>query len=143
MKINNQHKTKINTNFSITEVNTTLLEKDIIRNFYGNDPEIPQTIYDRIQKSISKGNNTNALLKIKIKNESSIWVKNTFYPKNINNLKFKVKTIIADDNKTDIIKNLYNSLIRIEQKLSLKKADKFLEGYLEEKCMNFNDLISF
>ena len=62
-------------------------EKEVIKNVFGNDQDIPQTIYNRIQKLINKGNNTKAILKIKMPDGTSYWTKNCFEPAYIINLK--------------------------------------------------------
>jgi hypothetical protein len=119
-------------------------EKEVIKNVFGNDQEIPQTIYNRIQKIINKGNSAKAILKIKMPDGSSYWTKNCFEPSIYNKSKkrFTVKTEILNKNEISRTSKLYKSLKRIEDRLSIPQADKFLDGYLEEKYIHFNDLVS-
>ena len=125
--------------------NTIPQEKDVIKNTYGNDPEIPETIYNRIQHNIKKGNNTNAILKIKLNDGSSLWTKNRFEPSINNKFKnhFTVKTEILDKKEVTRAEKLYHILKKIEQKVSILQANKFLDGYLEEHCISFNELATF
>jgi len=99
-------------------------EKEVIKNVFGNDQDIPQTIYNRIQTIINKGTKASAILKIKMPDGSSYWTKNCFEPSIYNKSKkrFTVK--------------------RIEVNLSIQQAEKFLDGYLEEKYIQFNELVS-
>ncbi len=119
----------------------TPCEKDIIKNVYGNDTDIPQTIYNRIQDNLEKGLNTNAVLKVKIDNES-IWINNRFEPSSNNMFKnrFTVKTTFADKTTIEKTQKLYCRLKRLESHIDEKTADKYLEGYLEEQCISFNEL---
>jgi len=75
---------------------------------------------------------------------SSYWTKNCFEPSIYNKSKkrFTVKTEILNKNEISRTSKLYKSLKRIEDRLSIPQADKFLDGYLEEKYIHFNDLVS-
>lgn len=117
-------------------------EKDVIKTVFGNDQEIPQTIYSRIQKIINKGNIAKAILKIKMSDGSSYWTKNCFEPSiyNKSKKKFTVKTEILNKDEIGKTTKLYKSLKRIENRLSMQQADKFLDGYLEEHAITFNQL---
>ena len=123
----------------------TPCEKDIIKNVFGNNPEIPQTIYNIIQENLNKGVNTNAILKIKMNDGKSYWTNNRFEPSTNNQFKnkFTVKTELLNNKKVDPTKKLYSKLTKLEKHLNVRHADKFLEGYLEEKCISFNELTSF
>ncbi len=121
------------------------LEKDIIKNVYGNDSEIPQTIYNHIQHNLNLGKKAYAILKIKFKNGNSYWTKNIFEPKmtpNSNKNSFTIKTELSDIEKIATAKKLYKILNKIELATNANLASKFLEGYLEEKCITFNEFTS-
>ena len=120
-------------------------EKEVIKNVFGNDPNVPETIYNRIQYNLSKGNNANAVLKIKLQDGTSYWTKNKFEPSINSESKnhFTVKTTMLNENEISVTKRLYHSLKKIEQKISIQQANKFLEGFLEEKCISFNELATF
>ena len=122
----------------------TPCEKDVIKNVFGNNAEIPQIIYNRIQESLNKGKNTNAILKVKMADGSSYWTNNRFEP-SINNQfknKFTVKTKLSSEDIISKTKKLYKKLSKIEKHLSVLHANKFLNGYLEAKCISFNELVS-
>lgn len=116
-------------------------EKDIIKNVFGNDPEIPKTIYNRIQTKLNNGQNVSAILKIKTDDGSSYWTVNRFEPSINNSFKsnFTVSTSLTNNNFIKKIQCLYNRLTRIENHLNEEFADKYLEGFLEEKCIDFSE----
>ncbi len=119
--------------------------KDVIKNVMGNDLEIPQIIYNRIEQNLTIGNNTNAVLKTKLDDGSSYWIKNRFEPSTNNRFKnnFTLKTELLSKTEIEKSKKLYQKLNRIEKHISVNQAGKFLEGYLEEQCITFNELVSF
>jgi len=116
-------------------------EKEIIKNVYGNDPEIPKTIYNRIQSNLSNGQNVSAILKVKIDDGNSYWTVNRFEPSINNKFKSKFTVTTSLTNKTCIEKaqNLYNKLTKIENHVNESYANKYLDGFLEEKCINFSE----
>jgi len=120
-------------------------EKDVIKTVLGNDSEIPQIIYNRIQQNLNIGKNTNAVLKVKLPNGSSHWTKNRFEPSKNNQFKnkFTVKTELLNNHEIKINKKLYNALNKIEKHMTISHANKFLDGYLEDKCISFNELVRF
>ncbi len=121
----------------------TSYDKDIIQNVYGNDIEIPQTIYNRVQNNLNTGKKTNVILKIELADGNSYWTKNQFCPCNTSQSKnkFTVKTELSSQKEIFETKKLYRKLTKIEEACNTTMADKFLEGYLEEKCITFNDLV--
>jgi hypothetical protein len=118
-------------------------EKDVIKNVYGHDLEIPQTIYNRIQKNLDNNKSVNAVLKIKTDDGNSYWTVNQFSPSNKNRSKFIVKTELTTKYCIDKTQKLYNVLCKIENHVSDIYADKYLDGYLEEKCITFSDLVAY
>lgn len=121
------------------------LEKDIIKNVYGNDNEIPQTIYNYIQNNLNLGKKAYAILKIKFENGNSYWTKNIFEPKIntiLNKNSFTIKTELSNIEKIATAKQLYSNLNKIEHSFNSNQASKFLDGYLEEKCITFNEFTS-
>ncbi len=119
------------------------IEKTIILNTIGNDPSIPKTIYNRVQKDLLKGKNVNVVLKKQTEDNSSYWAISNFKPIIYNNLKlqFSVSTEFATKKCIDCIQKLYNTLLDIEKNVNIEYANKFLDGYLEEKCIDFNGLV--
>lgn len=122
-----------------------LIEKDIIKNVIGNDPEIPQTIYNRIQENLNKGRNVSAILKLRTEDGNSYWTVNRFEPSINNNFKsnFTVKTKLTTQDCIEKTQKLYHVLNKIELSVNEEYADKYLEGFLEEKCIEFNEIESF
>ncbi len=114
----------------------------IIQNTIGNDPTIPKTIYNRVQKYLLKDKNVTVVLKNKTNDNNSYWTINKFKPITDNNFKlnFSISTEFATKKCIDCIQKLYNTLLDIEKKVSIEYANKFLDGYLEEKCIDFNEL---
>ena len=93
-----------------------LVEKDIIKNVIGNDSEIPETIYNRIQSNINKGYNVTAILKLKTEDGNSYWTENRFEPSLNNNFKsnFTVSTKITTKRCVEKTQKLYRILNKIE-----------------------------
>ncbi len=122
-----------------------LIEKDVIKNIIGNDPEIPQTIYNRIQENLNKGKNVNAILKLRTEDGNSYWTVNRFEPSINNKFKsnFTVKTKLTTQDCVEKTQKLYQVLNKIEVSVNEEYADKYLEGFLEEKCIDFNEMESF
>lgn len=118
----------------------TPCEKTIIQNVFGHHPEIPQTIFNRIQEKLDSGLTANAILKIKLPDGTSHWVKNSFKPKNIPTGKFNVSTELLNKKEIKTTSTLYGKLNRIEHFVNVRQAEKFLQGYLEEEKLDFNDL---
>ena len=116
-------------------------EKEIIKSSFGNEPTIPQTIYDRIQQNINLGKKANAFLKVKLNDGSSHWVNTVFTPGHVkNNKEFSVSSTIINEQKLTKLKKLYRTLVNIENKVSINQANKFLDGFLETYQINFNQL---
>ncbi len=121
------------------------IEKDVIKSVIGNDPEIPETIYNRIQESLNNGKNVNAILKLTTDDGNTYWTINRFEPSIANNFKssFSVKTKFTTKECIEKTQKLYHVLNMIETAVNNKYADKYLEGFLEEKCINFNEIAAF
>lgn len=118
------------------------IEKTIIRNVIGNDPAIPETIYNRVQEYLSEGKNVNAILKWRTDDNNSYWTISRFEPSANNKFKsqFSVSTKFTTKKCVNCTQKLYNTLLDIEKKIGIEYANKFLDGYLEEKCIDFNEL---
>jgi len=121
-----------------------LIEKDVIKNVIGNDPEIPQTIYNRIQQNLNNGKNVNAILKLRTSDGNAYWTVNRFEPSINNNFKphFTVSTKLTTQKCIENTQRLYQILNKIENTVSEEFADKYLEGFLEEKCIGFNEIVN-
>lgn len=122
-----------------------LIEKDVIKNVIGNDPEIPETIYNRIQTHLNDGKNVTAILKLKSDDGCSYWTVNRFEPSVNNKFKphFTVATNLTTQKCIEETQKLYQVLNKIENIVSEEYAEKYLEGFLEEKCIEFNGISEF
>lgn len=123
------------------KVRTLLNEEFIIKNVIGEHEEIPQIIYKMIQDCISKGKQTSVILKWKTE-DSCYWINSIFKPGRQTDFRqnFKIDTEFTTTSCVKKIKKLYKTLIDIENNLGLTYAKKYLEGYLEEKGIYFNQL---
>lgn len=121
-----------------------LIEKDVIKSAIGNDPEIPETIYNRIQKNLNKGRNAVAILKLRTEDGAAYWTVNRFEPSVNNNFKshFTVSTKLTTQTCIEKTQKLYLTLNKIENSVDENYADKYLTGFLEEKCIEFNEIAS-
>ncbi len=130
-------------NYKVRTLNP--IEKDVIKSVIGNDPEIPETIYNRIQESLNKGQNVNAILKLKTDDGNTYWTINRFEPSIGNNFKssFSVQTKFTTKECIEKTQKLYHILNKIEIAVNNEYADKYLEGFLEEKCIDFNEIAVF
>lgn len=116
-------------------------EKEVIKMSFGNDSSIPQTIYNRIQTNLNSGIKAQAILKVKMNDGSSYWVNNQFTPSHhTNDKQFSVSSDLVNENKLKDLKKLYNILHKIEEKISISQANKYLEGFLESHHITFNQL---
>lgn len=118
-------------------------EEFIIKNVIGEYKEIPQVIYLMIQDCLSKGEEVNAILKWQTK-DSCYWLKTLFTPASLSDFKqnIKIETAFISIQEINRVQKLYNTLISIEEKLGLEYSKKYLDGFLEEKGIYFNELPS-
>ena len=122
-------------------VKTLSTEAFIIKNVIGEHKEIPQIIYVLIQECLSKGHSVNSILKWQT-TDSCYWINSLFYPGRQSDFRqgFKIKTEFTSTQCIKKIKKLYKTLVDIENKLGIAYSKKYLEGYLEEKGICFNEL---
>lgn len=91
-------------------------EQDAIKQSYGNDSSVPQTIYNKIQDCLSQGNKARAILKVKMIDGTSYWVDNHFTPNNHNTYNnYSVRTNIIKNDQVQGIEKLYTILHKIEK----------------------------
>ena len=117
-----------------------LIEKEVIKNVYGLDSDIPETIYNRIQDCINNGINVSAVLKVKIDSDNAYWVSNSFLPSKNVDQHFSIQTNYLTDECITCIQKLYVTLKKIEKNVNLYYASKYLESFLEEANLTFNEL---
>jgi len=132
---------KKNTNCTVKSL---LTEEYIIRNVIGEHKDVPQIIYMMIQDCLSKGEQVNSILKWKT-GDSCYWINSLFKPGRHHDFRqsFKIETDFTTTKCIQRIKKLYATLIDIENKIGVAYAKKYLEGYLEEKGIYFNDLPNY
>ncbi|HFS67901.1 MAG TPA: hypothetical protein ENK67_06775 [Flavobacteriia bacterium] len=132
---------QVETNSHNCQVKSLLTEEFIIKNVIGNHQEIPQIIYKMIQDCLSRGKQINAILKWK-SGDSCYWINSFFKPGKQNYFRqgFKIETQFLTTKCQQNIKKLYAILIDIEKNSGIEYAKKYLEGYLEEKGIYFNEL---
>lgn len=101
----------------------------------------PKMIFDRIFDCLDKKKNVDFLLKTRTSTKT-IWTKNTFY---YDNTKSKFSVEVEEYKNQKVINKfdkLYHCLSNIENKRSSSYANDYLDGYLEEKKINLNEMIS-
>lgn len=118
-----------------------LVEKEVIKNVYGVDNDIPETIYNRIQDCLNNGLNVSAVLKVKIDKDNSYWVSNSFLPSKNVDQHFSIETNYLTNECIECIQKLYATLKKIEENVNLYYASKYLEAFLDEVHLSFNDLV--
>jgi hypothetical protein len=122
-------------------VKTLLTEEYIIKNVIGEHKEIPQIIYRMIQDCLAKGEQVHSILKWQTE-DCTYWINSFFKPGKQHNFRqsFKIETEFVSTKCIQRIKKLYTNLLDIENKLGVEYAKKYLDGYLEEKGIYFNEL---
>jgi len=137
ISVNNQY-SKVKKVYSLQ-----VQEKELIKNSFGRNTTVPQIIFDRIQKNLDNGQKVNAILKVALKDGNSYWINNNFTPGHYNsNNQFSINSDVLDETEVNKVKKLYNTLYKIETNLSVTQANKFLDGYLENYNLTFNQLTS-
>ncbi len=104
--------------------------------------DMPQTILNIIDQHIVDKKNINLIIKNEIKDGRFYWFLTDFKFKinedeSLNSMVFyrKSPSRIA----IPVLDNLYKKLIDIEKHVSMEVAEKYLEGFLEEKKMSFKE----
>ncbi len=133
-----QRESKITQNCKIKTITS---EINIIKNVIGIHQNIPECIYLKIQELLSSKEQVNTILKWRT-STCCYWVKTKFIPTTENNVyqKFTIKTEFISSSCVNKITKLYQKLIDIEKQVSIKHALKYLDGFLEDKSITFNEL---
>jgi PAS domain S-box-containing protein len=100
-------------------------------------PDMPKIVFKLLWKTISQGNNINAVVKNLAKDGRYYWIFTEF--ESVKNL--DTKEIIGytasrrslSKHVIDIISKLYSSLLRIEKKQGIDESEKYLIKFLKSK----------
>ncbi len=125
--------------------NSEFFEKDLVNTSINviEHPEMPEIISLVIQNNLEQGRGIVAIVKNKTKFGKFFWTVSKYTPNTTGNFKIAYQiesTGISEFAKTEITK-LYTTLYRIEQKIDVVTASKYLIGFLEEKGMSYSTYI--
>lgn len=96
-----------------------------------------QNLWNKINESQSNF----VLIKNTSVNGKSTWTKSIFEIKSDNKISFYIKEGITSTETLKSINKLYHILFSLESKAGKQAANKYLEGFLEEKCMTYSEYI--
>ena len=107
-------------------------------------PDMPRAIFYLIWQNLLKGRPISGVIKNLAKDGRYYWVISDFEAKlnsdgSINSLTAFRRS--APQNVIEIMEELYASLLAIEKKHGMEKSLVYLQGFLEEKELNYNDFI--
>lgn len=97
--------------------------------------------FQNLWNKINKNNDNFSLIKNTSTNDETTWTKSYFQIKSENKISFNVKEKITSSNAIKSINKLHGILFSIESKSGKKAAKKYLDGFLEEKCMSYSEYI--
>ncbi len=107
-------------------------------------PDMPKAVFYLMWKSIKKGRNIMAVVKNIAKNGDHYWVTTDFEIKKnrdgkiVNYIAFRYS---ASKNIVKVMEPLYAKMIDIEKEHGMDASVNYLEAFLEEKKMNYNQFI--
>ena len=107
-------------------------------------PDMPKAIFYLMWESIKNGKNIMAVVKNLSKNGDHYWVTTDFDIQR--NREGKIRNFIAfrqaaPKNVVKVIEPLYDTMLEIEEKHSMEESINYLEAFLEEKQMSYNQYI--
>ncbi len=107
-------------------------------------PDMPQAVFYVMWHSIKKGKNIMAVVKNLSKNGNHYWVTTDFDIQR--NREGKIRNYIAfrqvaSKNIVTVIEPLYAKMIEIEKEHGMDASVNYLEAFLEEKKMSYNQFI--
>ncbi len=107
-------------------------------------PDMPKAIFYFMWESIKNGRNITAVVKNLTRNGDYYWVVTDFDIKRDQNQKIRNYIAFrqaAPKKVLKVIEPLYAKMIEIENEHGMDASIAYLEGYLEEKKMNYNQFI--
>ena len=108
------------------------------------DSDMPKAIFYLMWEHISQGRNIMAVVKNMAKNGNYYWVTTDFDMKRdkLGNINYFVAYRQATPKHVvEAIEKLYAKLLAIEEEHDMKASITYLEAYLEEKKMNYDQFI--
>jgi PAS domain S-box-containing protein len=107
-------------------------------------PDMPRAIFYFMWESIKKGRNITAVVKNLAQNGDHYWVVTDFDIKRDRNMRVKNYIAfrqVAPKNVLKEIEPLYAKMLEIEKEHGMDASIEYLESYLEELGMNYNQYI--
>ena len=109
-------------------------------------PDMPRAIFFLIWNTILKGKSVSGIIKSLAKSGKYYWVIADFDVKkdskgNIEHLSSVRK--IAPDYEVDTIEELYDTMLKIERKKGIEGSLSYLESYLEEQNMVYDEFLNY
>jgi PAS domain S-box-containing protein len=107
-------------------------------------PDMPKALFYLMWKSIKNGNNIMAVVKNMAKNGDHYWVTTDFEIQR--NQEGKIRNFIAfrqaaPKKVIKVIEPLYATMLEIEKQHTMEESINYLEAFLEEKGMSYNQFI--
>ena len=133
----------INKNFSeiskYSEAELIGVPHNIVRH-----PDMPKAIFYLIWQNLLVGNKISGVIKNLAKDGRYYWVIADLEPKFNSNGEVVTLTAFrrsAPQDVIDTVEELYTTMLSIEKKHGMEKSLSYLEGFLEENEMNYNEFI--
>jgi PAS domain S-box-containing protein len=107
-------------------------------------PDMPKVVFKLLWSKLKKGENIHALVKNRTKDGNFYWVITNFetkYDDEGNIIAYYAQRKAAPDFAVYKIEKLYKTLRAIEQAQGMSVAEKYLNGYLEERGLDYNQLV--
>ena len=108
-------------------------------------PDMPKVIFYLMWKDIKKRKNFIAILKNYTKNKDYYWVTTDF--KHEEDFSGAIKNYVAfrrpvNKDNIEVIEKLYSTLLDIEKSTGIESSIKYLNRYLKDKDMEYNEFIA-
>ncbi len=107
-------------------------------------PDMPKVIFKLLWSKLKKGENIHALIKNRTKNGNYYWVITNFdirYDDNGEIIAYYAQRKAAPDFAVYQIEKLYKTLRSIERAQGVGVAEKYLNGFLEERGLDYNEYV--
>lgn len=107
-------------------------------------PDMPEVIFKMMWEKLLAKKNFHVVMKNIAKNGKFYWSYTNFEFKVDDNeeiIAIYSKRIAASRDSIELFGKLYKTLVGIESKNGIQSSEKYLNGFLEEKQMNFKELV--
>ena len=107
-------------------------------------PDMPKVIFKLLWTYLKKGENIHALIKNRTKDGNFYWVITNFetrYNDEGEIIAYFAKRKAAPDFAVYQIEKLYKKLLAIEKAQGMLVSERYLNGYLEERGLDYNQLV--